>query len=83
MVAAITYDKELGISVHKLASSEMTGLKQEAKEEMDRTYREREGKMNQTEALRHLLKAFLLHTRRHRSTVCLCSQDGVYHTEEV
>ena len=27
MVAAITYDKELGISVHKLASSEMTSLK--------------------------------------------------------
>ena len=27
MVAAITYDKELDISVHKLASSEMTSLK--------------------------------------------------------
>ena len=48
MVAAITYDKELGISVHKLASSEMTSLKRRNEGRSDRTYTEmRERRQNE------------------------------------
>ena len=44
--------------------------------------KEREGKMNRKEALRHLREAFLFHTRRDRYSVPLF-QGWSYHTEEV
>ena len=84
MVAAITYDKELGISVHKLASSEMTSLKRRNEGRSDGTYTEmRERRQNEPKrSTQSFARSISFHTRRDRYSVPLFP-GWSYHTEEV